>query len=337
MPDPTAQGTAGATELQIPVAAQHRLVGRWCRDVSVLAMFWNPSWLARPRPDALFSHSLYFADMKLNYAGVATQAGGFGVVGLAAKVLSVGDIVVTTEQAPDGTGEILNPTFSVLGLSWGKAFTDRVNFGATVNYVSEELANNVASGVAFDFGFSSRPDWHGFRLGMAMKHIGHGAGVQRTLIRDPVPVILRRIPSRNRGLSFSSASSRCRLLLAVVELRHSEVECFRLVALGRSRATTSPETTSRRARVAFKNGAALRGSYFGTFTGTIARRPARVVFVSIRGTISTREMRGRRRAQDSLWRRGNLGVDVAWRPVKNQFDDVVEVAAQDEFLTDADR
>ena len=59
--------------------------------------------------ELMFTNTQYIADMKVNYAAVATHAGGLGVLGLQRQVLSIGDIVVTTEDAPDGTGEILKP------------------------------------------------------------------------------------------------------------------------------------------------------------------------------------------------------------------------------------
>src|SRR5262245_40047849 len=203
------KGTAGASELQIPVGPRSTaLGGTVASDVTgIEAMYWNPAGLgATTATEVLFSHTNYFADMKVNYAGVATKAGGFGTIGLAAKVLSVGDVFVTTEQAPDGTGEILHPTFSVLGVSWGRAFTDRVNFGATINYVNENIADNTASGVAFDFGVQYITEWHGFRFGMAAKNIGTSME-----FRGPGFDLATHDPNSdpnagNRILSFSSAS-----------------------------------------------------------------------------------------------------------------------------------
>src|SRR6185503_7212767 len=101
---------------------------------------------------ALFSHTTYFAGQKLNFAAVATKLGQSAVIGFNAKVLSVGDIIVTNEDAPEGTGDIINPTFSVLGLSLARQFTDRVRAGFTLNYVNERIIDNTAGGIAFDFG-----------------------------------------------------------------------------------------------------------------------------------------------------------------------------------------
>jgi len=330
------KGTAGATELQIPVGPRSTaLGGAVASDVSgIEAMFWNPAGLAAtPGTEALFSHSQYFADMKLNYAGVATQAGGFGVVGLSAKVLSIGDIIVTTEQAPDGTGEILTPTFSVLGLSWGKAFTDRVNFGATVNYVSEELASNKANGVAFDFGVQLATDWHGFKLGMAMKNIGtsmeySGPGFE-ILSRDPAA----DPNAGNRGLSFSSASFEMPSYFTLSSSYDvAKTSDFRLVVLGAFQSNNfSGDNIRGGLEWTIGNWGALRGSYFGTFNGTVDLATGDETYkfdagddlyegYALGGGLKTR-----------FGDEGNLGVDVAWRPVKNQFDDVLEVALKMNF------
>src|SRR5215831_7467829 len=212
------KGTAGAMELQIPIGARGTALGGTVgSDVSgIEAMFWNPAGLANTSgTEALFTHTNYFADMKLNYVGIATKAGGLGTIGLAAKVLSIGDVIVTTEQAPDGTGEIIDPTFAVMGLSWGKAFTDRVNFGTTVNYVREAIANNTANGVGFDFGVQYDAGWKGLHFGLAVKNIGGsmtftGPGFEE-LARDP-----NADPNAgNRTVSFSSAGFEMPTTIAV--------------------------------------------------------------------------------------------------------------------------
>ena len=122
------KGTGGALELRLPVGPRGTaLGGSVVSDAAGIdALFWNPAGLATiQRTEATFSHTQYIADMKLNYAAVGTHL-GLGALAFNAKVLSVGDVIVTTEDAPDGTGEILSPTFSVLGASYARQFTDRV-------------------------------------------------------------------------------------------------------------------------------------------------------------------------------------------------------------------
>src|SRR5438128_2402260 len=168
-------GTGGATELLIPVGPRGTALGpAVASDINgVESIYWNPAGLGGlERTEVLFTHTEYFAGMSVNYAAVAARVGGFGTLGLSAKALSIGDVIVTTEQAPEGTGEILDPTFAVLGASWGRAFTDRVTFGLNLNYVTEKVQSVGASGVALDFGVQYNTGWRSLALAMTVKNLG---------------------------------------------------------------------------------------------------------------------------------------------------------------------
>lgn len=326
------KGTAGALELQIPIGPRSTaLGGAVAGDVSgIEAMFWNPAGLAAgPRTEAMFSRTEYFADMKLHYAGIATSMGGLGKLGFAAKVLSIGDIVVTTEQAPDGTGEVLTPTFSVLGLTWGKAFTDRVNFGATVNYVNESIANNSANGVAFDFGVQFATGWNGLKLGMAIKNIGttmeySGPGFE-ILTRDP-----SSDPNATpRGLSFSSATfempSYFQLSTSYDLMRGPQQALVAHAAFQNN--NFSGDNVRGAVEWSYRDVFALRGSYFGTFNGTI-EAGGDETFEFGSGDDLYQGFAIGAGAQTRMGEAGNIGVDLAWRPVKEQFEDIVELAVR---------
>ena len=169
-------GTGGAQELRIPVGA--RTVGlAWSNLGSVggaEALYNNPAGLAATErnTEVMFSYARYIADMNLNYIALAQKLGGFGSLGFTAKVLSVGDIIRTTESAPDGTGDVFSPTFATIGVSYAKSLTDRVNFGGTIAYNSETVLQTKSSGVAFDFGFQYDTGFHGMKIGGAMKNFG---------------------------------------------------------------------------------------------------------------------------------------------------------------------
>jgi len=168
-------GTAGAQELRIPVGAASVAIGG-----SAVAMgsglgniFYNPASLAAvDDAEGMIAYSSYLADSKVNYGAVSTKVGGAGNVALSIKVLNIGDIIVTTEDAPDGTGEILNPTFTVFGLTYGRRMTDRVLLGFTANYINEKVAQATASGLSADFGVQYDTGWRGLRFGFAMKNVG---------------------------------------------------------------------------------------------------------------------------------------------------------------------
>lgn len=169
------KGTGGALEMRIPVGPRGTALGPAVVSSTegIEALFWNPAGLAgMSGTEAMFSNTQYFADMQVNFVGIATQVGGFGAVGLSVKALNVGEILVTTESAPEGTGETIDPTFTVIGLSYAREFTDRVRFGGTVSFVNEAIKSVSASGIAFDFGVLYATGWRTLNLGLAMKNFG---------------------------------------------------------------------------------------------------------------------------------------------------------------------
>ncbi|HET9253137.1 MAG TPA: PorV/PorQ family protein [Candidatus Eisenbacteria bacterium] len=168
-------GTAGAQELRVPVGAASVALGG-----STVAMggglaniFYNPASLASTdESEAMASWSSYLADADVNYIAVSTGLGSQGSLGLSVKVLNIGDITVTTEEAPEGTGEILTPNFAVIGLTYARRMTDRVLLGGTGTFINEKIADATARGFAIDLGVQYDTGWRGLRFGFAMKNVG---------------------------------------------------------------------------------------------------------------------------------------------------------------------
>jgi len=168
-------GTAGAQELRIPVGAASIAIAGSAVALGngIGNIYYNPASLAAvDNPEGMISYSTYLADSKVNYGAVSTKLGSSGNIAFSAKVLNIGDIVVTTEDAPEGTGEILNPTYSVFGVTYGRRMTDRVSLGVTGSYISEKIAQTSATGFAADLGVQYDTGWRGLRFGFAMKNIG---------------------------------------------------------------------------------------------------------------------------------------------------------------------
>ncbi len=203
------QGSAGAGELKIPVGPRSTaLGGTTVADVTgAEAIYWNPAGLAsQTGTAAYFSHLSYIADMDVNYFALVTKAGNFGSIGFSAKVLNVGDVIVTTEEAPDGTGDILSPTFSVLGLTYARQFTDKVRFGANAQFVNETVANARAKGVAFDFGFQYDTGYNGLVFGFVMKNFGSSMSFSGSDFEVNVPIPDAEPGSSQRTLSSTAAA-----------------------------------------------------------------------------------------------------------------------------------
>jgi hypothetical protein len=171
------KGTAGATELLIPVGSVGTaLSGNYTAGISgVEAMYWNPAGIANSGKSAeiMVSRSQYIADINLNYVALQADFGGFGFLGVSIKSLDFGDIPVTTEYATDGTGEKYSPSYTIIGATYGRKMTDRILFGVTAKIVSERIINVSATGVAFDFGVQYNTQM-GLKLGVSLRNLGTG-------------------------------------------------------------------------------------------------------------------------------------------------------------------
>jgi hypothetical protein len=168
-------GTAGAQELRIPVGAAAVATGgsTVAAGGGVANMFYNPAALAgTDETQAFVSYSSYLADSKVNYGAIASHMGSQGEIAFHAKVLNLGDLTVTTEDAPEGTGEILTPNFAVVGVTYARRMTDRVYLGIGGSFVSEQVAEAKAQGFAIDLGVQYDTGWRGLRFGFAIKNIG---------------------------------------------------------------------------------------------------------------------------------------------------------------------
>lgn len=172
--DEERQGTGGASWLRIPVGARALAIGgATVADVEGAdAVFWNPAGLAHNEGrEVLYSYTDYFADMKFNTLAFTTRMGN-GHLGASIRLLDVGDIIVTTEAAPDGTGEVISPTLSSVGVSYARLLTDRVLVGGTVNLIHERILQETAEGVAFDLGFQYLLGAQGLEFGLVIKNLG---------------------------------------------------------------------------------------------------------------------------------------------------------------------
>jgi len=168
-------GTAGAQELRIPVGSRATAMGGSAiADVSgVEALYWNPAGAAEGTGmEIAFSHLSYIADIKLNYFGVTTSVRDLGSLGASIRVLDIGDIAVTTEEFPEGTGATYAPNYFVFGLTYSRQLTDRVAFGVTGMYIHEKIMRETASGLAFDLGFQYITGIEGLKFGIVMKNYG---------------------------------------------------------------------------------------------------------------------------------------------------------------------
>lgn len=169
------RGTAGAMELLLPVGSRGSAMGSSLNAVAMgaEAIHWNPAGVVRtPGVEAMFSTMSYIADIRLNYFALSSSFGDFGSIGVSLRSLDFGEIPITTVNSPEGTSGTYSPSYITGGLTFSRAFTDRIYGGITAKLVSENVIRTSASGIAFDFGVQYGSSEVPIRLGIALKNLG---------------------------------------------------------------------------------------------------------------------------------------------------------------------
>ena len=183
----------------------------------VEALHWNPAGLCRSanNVDLMVSTMDYIGGIQVNYAAVGSLFPSLGNLALNIKSLDLGDIPITTETQPDGTGATFKPTFLTLGLHYGRALTDRIGVGTTLHYVTNRVDRAQATGLSFSAGlqYFDLGGIEGLDLGVAVKHIG-----QRMRFEGPALLNEGRLNSLPRGPSFYSVQASSADLPSTFEL-----------------------------------------------------------------------------------------------------------------------
>jgi len=168
-------GTTAAKVLSIPVGS--RALGMGGAFVSVAddatALYWNPSGIARlDRNEFVFMHSNWLADIRFDFVGLAISMGNAGTVGLSFTAMTMDEMDITTEYNPEGTGETFSAASFVAGLTFARNLTDNFSIGATAKYITENIWNTNASGIALDIGTLFVTPFQGLKLGASITNFG---------------------------------------------------------------------------------------------------------------------------------------------------------------------
>ncbi len=176
--NPDRQGEAGAYELLMnpwaKSAGLHTMTTSMVSGVEALRL--NVAGLARiPKTEVLVSHSIYLqgTDINMNAFGFAQRVGKSGAFGVSIMSLDFGDIPITTEFQPEGTGATFSPNFFHLGMAYSHIFANKVSVGITFRGVSETTADLTAFGFAIDAGvqYVTGPQ-DNFKFGISLRNIG---------------------------------------------------------------------------------------------------------------------------------------------------------------------
>ncbi|MEM9820899.1 MAG: PorV/PorQ family protein [Bacteroidota bacterium] len=176
--NPDRQGQAGAAQL---------LLNPWARSAGlhtmntagitgVEAMRLNVAGLARlNKTELLVSHARYLVgtEINMNAVGFGQRLGKSGTFGVTLMAMDLGDIPVTTENQPEGTGAFFSPSLFNLGISYAHMFENKVAVGITFRGVSESNTDVGAFGFAIDAGvqYVTGPK-DNFKFGISLRNVG---------------------------------------------------------------------------------------------------------------------------------------------------------------------
>lgn len=176
--NPDRQGEAGAAQL---------LLNPWARSAGLHTMntsfvsgvestIINPAGIVRiNKSEFIVAHTRYLegTDISFNSFGLAQKMKKNGAFGLSVMMVDMGDIPVTTENQPEGTGATFSPSMFNMGLSYAHIFGNKISVGLTVRVVAESTADISAFGFGIDAGvqYVTGPE-DNFKFGISLRNIG---------------------------------------------------------------------------------------------------------------------------------------------------------------------
>jgi hypothetical protein len=136
------------------------------------------------KTELIFSHTnwLVGTGISMNAFGLSQKVGESGVMSLTFMNMDFGDIDITTVDLPEGGLGTFHPTYTIMGLSYAKEFSNSIYGGLTLKVVDEKIADLNASGVCFDAGIQyltglgknklGKKIHDNLHFGISMKNVG---------------------------------------------------------------------------------------------------------------------------------------------------------------------
>ncbi len=195
-------------------------------DAGPEALFTNPSLIALLGSQGALSvsHAKFLADTRHQAVALALRLPrGFGVCGLSANRLDLGEMVETVNADPDNPGGayVVRGTYTAdalaVGLSYANHPTAWFAWGFTIRYVRERVAMYASRNLLFDGGMVYITGFRSLRIGGYLQNFG----VDSRYIGDSfkMPMVFRL------GMAmeiFGDANSPSRLTVAADALHPSD-------------------------------------------------------------------------------------------------------------------
>ncbi len=134
---------------------------------------YNPASIAFiDQSETYFAQTNYLAGITHNVVSYGTHVGPSDFVGFHLFYLNSGDMAVTNEYYPDGTGEDFKVLSMAFRLTYARKLTDRLKVGGSFNYIRDQIYETEMQTAAFDLGSNFDTGIYGFLLGMSITNFG---------------------------------------------------------------------------------------------------------------------------------------------------------------------
>ena len=150
----------------------------------ITGIHYNPASITFIKDSEFFySKSYYLADISHNTLAYGTRLTPTDYFGLHLFYLNSGEMKVTNERNPDGTGETFTVMDLSLRLTYGRQLTDRLRIGGALKYIRENIFTAHMQSFVFDLGSNFDTGIYGVILGMSVSNFGpdvqfHGEGLE---------------------------------------------------------------------------------------------------------------------------------------------------------------
>lgn len=194
--DNTGYGTTTAEFLLLGAGARGAALGNGYAALSndVTSLYYNPGGLALlSRPQAMVSTYNYVADTKYTWLGLALPlSGGTRAIGVQMGNFGFSNQPVYTLDNPNGDGTTYSVSETFVGATLSQNFSDRFSAGLSLKFVTDQLGETSASGVALDFGtnFHAMIGDRPIRAAFVIQNLGSnleatGSALQTLVNREP--------------------------------------------------------------------------------------------------------------------------------------------------------
>ncbi|RJP80013.1 MAG: hypothetical protein C4524_04315 [Candidatus Zixiibacteriota bacterium] len=169
-------GTTGVQFLKVGVSARAMAMAEAYIGVAddAAALYYNPGGLLQLRqPDYVLTHIAYPAGLQFEYVGATWPVPTLNAaIGAQVTFLHTDKMDETTPEMPYGTGRTFTASDLAAGFTYAQRLTNKFSVGGTVKYVEERLADEKASGVAFDVGTFYNTGWNSVIIAMSITNFG---------------------------------------------------------------------------------------------------------------------------------------------------------------------